>query len=154
MTPVQKNLTSNWHSEVKLYLYAKSVGGVHEGKIPNFRKGNFLEKVSRSCCSDFFRRCTEPWDFPPSGQTALQARAQTEPWRRWIGRFYTILLIPEPAWRIIYPLIITTHSVLNRAITTNSLIPVTTPLATPVAGDVAGSLYPTLPGQSIICPGQ
>jgi hypothetical protein len=77
----------------------------------------------------------------PSGQTALWALTKTDPWCRWADRFCTPLLSPEPARRIIYPEIVTAFRTPYRTITTNCLIPVTTPLTTTVLGDVAVPLF-------------
>ena len=39
-------------------------------------------------------------------QPSEWARVQTELWRRWASRFRALLVIPEPVWRILYPLAI------------------------------------------------
>jgi hypothetical protein len=84
----------------------------------------------------------------------LWARAKTDLWRRCAGRFCTLLIIPKPVRRILYPLALTALSTPCRTITTNSLIPVTTPPTTAVLGDVAVPPSTIPKGQSIIRPVQ
>ena len=104
-------------------------------ETPNSRKG--LVEAKRPFFAGALNRGICPRQDRPNLRPVLKLNNGVD---KQVGSIRSGLVQSRYSEFYLYPLIITALNTLCRNITTNSLIPVTTPLATPVLGDVTVSL--------------